>query len=181
MIDHEKFREGDHKYFAEIVRANGLMVRRVCLFFEKSEDERDDLVQGIFTLAYKHRRSFRGDGPFAAWLHRLSTNHCLSVYRSRKAERLGIESIVAKDGIQKIHPKTRDPEEEFDRKEAERILRESVDALPEKEREAIVLRFLEGRTPTEVAERMKITKASVRSNISRGLKRLRGILKGEKK
>ncbi len=180
MIDLERFWGGDHRYFADTIRAHGPAVKRVCLSFRKSEDETDELVQGIFALVYEKRRTFRGDGPFAAWLNRVSINHCLSIHRSRKAETTALETLVARGGIRNVHRKTRNPAEELDRREAERALWKALDALPEKEREAIVLRFIEGRTPSECAEEMKITKASVRSNTSRGIKRLRGILKGDK-
>ena len=93
---------------------------------------------------------------------------------------MGIESMAARGGFEGIHPHPPDPSRELGRKEEERALWAALDALPDKEREAIILRLIERRSPTEVAAEMKIEKASVRSNTCRGIKRLRGILKGGK-
>jgi RNA polymerase sigma-70 factor (ECF subfamily) len=172
MFDSERFREGDHPYFAEIIRVHGPAVRAVCRTYAESEDELDDLLQGVFTLVYRKRRSYRGDGPFAAWIYRLATNHCVSVHRARKARQRGMETFVARDGAEGLHPKSTDPGKDLERKETKRAVWKALDALPKKERQSIVLRLIEGLSPAEVAEKMKITKTSVRSNTNRGKKRL---------
>ncbi len=105
-------------------------------------------------------------------------NHCTDVYRARTAERKGLENFQARGGLRDLHRRLRNPDEDLAKKEAERILWCGLDALPNKEKEAIVLRLIEGRPPKEVSAEMKIEKASVRSNISRGIKRMRGILGG---
>ena len=176
MIDRERLRSGDHQYFAEIIRSFGPVVRLICLAYGDSEDEADDLRQEVWTLVYQKRRTYRGDGPFSAWLGRLTTRHCIDNYRKKRASRRGLESLVARGGLKGIHSGSPDPGEYLERKTAERNLWEALDALPGKEREAIVLRLLERRSPTEVATQMKIEKASVRSNISRGIRRLKGIM-----
>jgi len=178
MVDRERFREGDHQYFEEIIRDHQRAVKAVCLSYGESDDDVKDLLQEVWALAYKKRRSFRDDGSLGGWLCRLATNHCTDDYRARRAERKGLEGFKAREGLRDLHRRPRDPGEELDQKEAERTLWKALDALPDKEREAIVLRLIEGRPPKEVADEMKIGKASVRSNISRGIRRLRGIIGG---
>jgi len=181
MIDRERFWIGDHEYFAEIIRDYGRIVTAVCRSFGETEDEEEDLIQGVWMLVYEKRRSFRGKGTFAGWLHRIAKNHCTDVYRTRKAERKGMEIFVARGGANDLHGRPRNPGEALEKRDNERALQTALDALPEKEREAIILRFLQCRSPAEVAKVMEIGKASVRSNISRGVKRLRGIIGGGEK
>jgi len=181
MIDPERFWEGEHEYFAEIIRAFGPGVRRAVRAFSESEDDVDDLFQEIFTLVYEKRRKFRGDGPFAAWLNRVVINHCVSHYRKKRAEKKGLEELMARGAAEGVHSKPRSPEGEMDREEAVRRVWIGLEALPDKEFEAVVLRLIEGHSPREVSEAMGINKASVRSNISRGLRRLRRILQGDEK
>ena len=181
MVDRERFREGNHQYFSEVIRDYGRVVKAVCLSYAESEDDVSDLIQECWTLAYEKRHSFRAEGSFAAWLHRLTRNHCTDAYRSRTSRRQGLEKFAAMGAIQDLHRRTPSPAEELERKESERTLWNALDALPEKERDAIILRLIQRRTPGEVAEEMKIEKASVRSNISRGIKRLRGLIGGADK
>ena len=178
MVDRERLWEGDHDYFAEVVQKHSGIVRSICKSYSDSEDEVDDLLQEIWIQAYVKRRSFRGDGPFSAWLQRLATRYCIDVYRKKKAREVRRKKFLAVGGTTAIHGKASNPERDLARKEAERMLWEALDGLPEKERTSIVLRLLEQRGPTEVAKAMGIEQASVRSNISRGLKRLRGIMGG---
>ena len=178
MVDRERFWKGDHEYFEEVLRKYGRVVKAVCLNYGESEDEVDDLVQEIWTLVYVKRRTFRGDGLFSAWLYRIATHHCIDVYRKRKAEKKGLDNFVASGGVEDIHRRPPDAAVESGRNQAKRTLWKALDTLPDKEREAIVARLIEGKSPTEVAEEMKIEKASVRSNNSRGIRRLRGIIGG---
>ena len=139
-----------------------------------------DLVQGVWTQVYEKRRSYSGRGSFAGWLQQLTKHHCTDVYRAQRAERRGFEKLVAQGGIEEIHNYPPSPEEDLERREAEKRIWDAMDHLPAKEREAITLRLLRQMSPDEVAEEMGIEKASVRSNISRGTKRLMRIIGGEK-
>ena len=178
MIDLERFHDGDHKYFSDLIREYGRVAKAVCLSFGDSEDDVDDLLQEVWKLVYEKRRSYRGNGTLGGWLFRLATHHCIDTYRKGVSERKGMEKVVARGGINELHSSSRDPERDLDRKEAEKVLWRALDALPRKERQSIVLRLLECRSPLEVATEMGIGKGSVRSNISRGIKRLRGIMGG---
>jgi len=176
MIDTRRLRDGDPEYFATLIREHGRVVKAVCLSFAESQDDVDDLLQEVWTLIYQKRRTHRGEGSFAAWAHRVAKRHCIDVYRKRTSERSGLEWFVRNGGATDIHGKDPTPGEEMDRREAERTIWEALDALPEKQREAIVLRLIEGRSPAQVSHQMKIDKVSVRSNISRGIKRMRSII-----
>lgn len=180
MVDRRRLWGGDHDYFMEIIREDGRVVSRVCQGFAENNDDMKDLVQGVWGIAYEKRRSFRGTGSFAGWLQRLAKNHCTDVYRARKAEQRGLENLVARGGIEEIHRPPVSPDTVLERKEAERMVWDALDTRPEKERDAVVLRLLQRRSPAEVAEEMKIDKASVRSNTSRGIRQLRKMLGGKK-
>jgi RNA polymerase sigma-70 factor (ECF subfamily) len=63
------------------------------------------------------------------------------------------------------------------------MLWKALDALPEKERMALILRDVEGLSTAETAEALASSETTVRSQICRGRLRLKGILenmKGEK-
>lgn len=53
----------------------------------------------------------------------------------------------------------------------------AIQELPEREKESIRLRFIGDQTTAEVAEIMGIDATTVRSNTSRGLRRLRDLIK----
>ncbi|HXS81481.1 MAG TPA: RNA polymerase sigma factor, partial [Methylomirabilota bacterium] len=65
------------------------------------------------------------------------------------------------------------PAELVERAELQRLLVESVLALDEGERTAILLRYFEGLSAEEIAQRSRVPAGTVRSRLSRGLERLR--------
>jgi len=178
MIDRRRFWHGDPGYFKEVIRQHGPVVTAVCRAFGESEDDTMDLVQQVWIRAYLKRGQFRGDGPLGAWLCRIARHLCTDVHRARQLQAGKARNFFVEGGIDEVHPPPDRPDEEMERRENEQQLWVMLDALPDKEREAIVLKILEERSPEEVAEQMNIAKASVRSNISRGLARMRGIIKG---
>lgn len=180
MVDRERLKNGDHQYFAEVIREHNRVVAAVCRSFGADEDEAEDLIQEVWILVYEKRKNFTGKGSFSSWLHRLAYNYCTDVARQGRARRGRSEDFFTRGGVHEIHRHPPNPEEELERKEAYRALWAVLAGLPIKEKEAIVLRLFERREPEEVADEMGIEKASVRSNISRGIKRLRGIMGGPK-
>lgn len=179
MVDLEKLRIGDQSYFAQIIREHNRVVAAVCRGYGESEDDVKDLVQEVWILAYQKRRKYHGRGSFGAWVNRLAVNHCIDVYRRRRAETRGLEAFVTRGGVEAIHGIQGRPGQELIKEEAVQALWRAMDSLPEREREAIVLRLIECRSPAEVSREMRIDKASVRSNISRGIRRLRRKMGGK--
>lgn len=86
MIEVERFREGDHGYFAEIMRGYGPLVLKICSSFSSSEEHVQDLFQEIWTRVYERRRSYRAEGSFEAWLSRVAKNQCVTTTERGETE-----------------------------------------------------------------------------------------------
>lgn len=67
-------------------------------------------------------------------------------------------------------------DEEMIRQERMLMVRMAIDGLPEKQRTAIQLRDIEGKSYKEIAEVMNISEADVKVTIFRGRETLRGKL-----
>jgi len=178
MVDLGKLWSGDHAYFKKVVRDHNGLVARICRAFGESGDDRDDLIQEVWILVYQKRRKFTGNGAFSGWLSRLTANHCRDVYRRRQRRDRKQESFLAGKGLEGLHKGTPDPSQDLEKKEAERALWIGLNALPDRQREAIVLRIIEGKSPGEVAREMGINQGSVRSLIHRGIQHLKSIMGG---
>jgi RNA polymerase sigma-70 factor (ECF subfamily) len=155
----EAVRRGDQQAFGRLYDLYGPMVHGILLARVPWNDV-DDLVQDVFLHAFKRLQTLRDDNAFGGWLAMITRNRAIDYHRrSREMEELPL------DLAQSAHSGAADA----DAAEAIQLIR----TLPEAYRETLVLRFVEGMTGPEIAERTGLTPSSVRVNLHRGMKLLR--------
>ena len=125
----------------------------------------EDLVQEAFVRMYGRFRDLRNPDAFEVYLRRTVVNLARSHFRHRKVERKYLEGA----GQTERSVATPDVGE---RDELWTVLQ----ALPERQRTAIVLRFYEDLSEVATAEVMGCPVGTVKSLVSRGLERLRAIV-----
>lgn len=149
-------RRGDQLAFERLYQLYGPMVHGILLARVPSSDVHD-LVQDVFMHAFKRLHTLRDENAFGGWLAMITRNRAIDFHRrSRETEELPLDLAQASAA-------------DAEANEAMELIR----ALPEAYRETLVLRFVEGMTGPEIAERTGLTPASVRVNLHRGMKLLR--------
>jgi RNA polymerase sigma-70 factor (ECF subfamily) len=172
MFDAERFAAGDDRYVEDVIREHSPMVLMVCQAYARDYDHAQDLYQEIWRTVWTKAKSFRGDGSFRAWLHRVATNVCRTDARTRK-KALEVRDAMANE------PNTWsqvDPMHATHLRELQRAILRALPQLTPGERQALTLRVLEGRRPDEVARIMNITPATVRSHVRHALNHLREMM-----
>jgi RNA polymerase sigma-70 factor (ECF subfamily) len=76
---------GDDTAFATLVRAHERPVFRHCYRMLGSGPDAEDAVQDALERAWRRLATFDGSGSFGGWLHRIATNVCLDMLRTRRA------------------------------------------------------------------------------------------------
>jgi RNA polymerase sigma-70 factor, ECF subfamily len=153
----EAVRRGDQSAFGRLYDLYGPMVHGI-LLSRVPWDEVDDLVQDVFLHAFKKLHTLRDDHAFGGWLAMITRNRAIDYHRrSHETEELPTELAQTGGGARR------------EAAEAMALIR----TLPEAYRETLTLRFVEGMTGPEIAERTGLTPASVRVNLHRGMKMLR--------
>ncbi|MEV4131316.1 SigE family RNA polymerase sigma factor [Dactylosporangium sp. NPDC049742] len=135
---------------------------RTAFLLTGSRHAAEDLLQSSLLKVMRHWD--RVDEPFA-YVRRVMVNQRTSIWRRlRNAEVLTGE------------PPDRPGVDPSDQVLARRMLLEALDGLPARMRAVLVLRYWEDLTETETASLLGISVGSVKSQASRGLARLRGVL-----
>jgi RNA polymerase sigma-70 factor (ECF subfamily) len=159
----EAVRRGDRESFGQLYDLYAPMVHGI-LLARVPWGEVDDLVQDVFLVAFKKLENLREAGAFGGWLAMIARNRAMDFHRRKRETEELPETLAQKVSV--------------DREATEAL--ELIRALPEAYRETLVLRLVEGMTGPEIAERTGLTPASVRVNLHRGMKLLRGKLGLEK-
>lgn len=124
---------------------------------------------------YRNLNKFAYRSSLSTWLYSIALNTCRnrlsSSYRKRR---------VSIDGFENIHRAGDecDPQFLIERSEGEKAVRKAISRLPEEERILIIMRDLEERSYEEITEITGVKTGTVKSRISRGRHRLRGLLEG---
>lgn len=161
--------DGDLSAFEQIVARYEARVLAVATRILGRRDEARDVAQEVFLRAFKYLHRLDLQKPVQPWLLRITVNVCRDAARQRT--RRG-HTFVALD-TPNIIDRAPDPHAGLVDKQERLVLRQALDTLPEKERLAIVLRDVEGLSTAEVAELLRSSETTVRSQVSRGRLRLR--------
>ena len=130
----------------------------------------EDLTQDTFIRAFDRLADFRGDAPFAGWLHRVATSVILTGLRKRKRVQ-EMESV--RDDLEWASGPgpTSDPD-------LKRSLLRAVEQLDDNHRLVFVMHDMEGFTHREIATVMDAPVGTIKARLSRARQKLRDALDG---
>ncbi|MEP2534151.1 RNA polymerase sigma factor [Shimia sp.] len=135
--------------------------------------EAEDVSQEALIRLWKIAPEWRqGEAKVTTWLYRVVANLCTD--RLRKTRGVGLDSIAepaddAKGPLETMQEKAR-----LD------ALQAALATLPERQRQAVVLRHIEGLGNPEIAEVLEISVEAVESLTARGKRMLAKALAGQK-
>jgi RNA polymerase sigma-70 factor (ECF subfamily) len=127
----------------------------------------EDVVQETHLEAARKLDAFDPEGPasFYRWLVGIARNKVLEAARAQRAKKRAIQEPLAHDP----HAAQTSPSGRVMRAERAVLLGSALDELPEAQAEAVRLRYLEGLSVAECAERMERSTSAVKSLVTRGL------------
>ena len=124
-------------------------------------EDAKDASQAVFLRLHKYLYQLDENRCFASWLYRMTVNVCRDMNRSRMRH-----PAMSLADAGEIAAAALGAEEMIERSQQNQMIAEALNALPEKERAAIVLRDIEGLTTREVARILGSSEVTVRSQIS---------------
>ena len=170
----ERCLQRDNAAWEEIVSRFRRRVFHIAYKFTGRHAEAEDLTQEIFLKLFKSLDKFHRDADFSTWLSSVARNYCIDHYRASKREKeVVVEDLVAFD----LAPSSfGNPYRALEDQDRRSLLRRGLDQLPEKLRQAVVLRDLQGLSYQEMADQLKLPEGTVKSRINRGREELMRLL-----
>lgn len=177
-VDVARLQGRDRAEWARVVRLATPNLRGAVRTFATDDADVDDLLQKCWIRVVNQIDKFSSldsDGTaslssFTGWAVVVSLNYCKDLYRAKKRARQ--PAAVSLDGLGELPGGGPDPEELFRQRQLQQAVWEALGTLPEREREAIVLTYCEGRSTAEVAAALHVSPASVRRLVHRATYKL---------
>jgi RNA polymerase sigma-70 factor (ECF subfamily) len=133
-----------------------------------------DLTQETFIKALQHQEQLKDEQKAAHWLSRIATNTAIDFLRRNSRA-----TFCEIDEAPESH--TESPEQELLRGEHRQYLEDGLRLLSPRERQALLLRDVEGLPAEQVASILDCSKATVRSHIANARTKLRRYMERRKR
>jgi len=166
----------DAQQFEVFMRNYQDMVFSTAMRLLASEAEAEDIAQEVFLKAYERFDELHDDPKSGGWLKTVTTNLCLN-HLSRYRFRWKFFSELANDSEEFDAPIDLPAEntgiDELEKRDRAMMVDEALRKLPAAQRVPLVLYHLEGFSYEEIAERLEVSLAKVKTDIFRGREALR--------
>lgn len=169
----QRAKEGDFTAFERLFERHRTMVYRFAYQMVPRRDDAEDLVQEAFVRAYQNLPRYRDEAKFTTWLLRIVMNLCTDQARMSN-RRQALEQQEASGALgwmtQNI---AEDPVDNLAADERVLALRKALNALPEHHRTMIVLRDIQEKEYSEIAEILNCTVGGAKLRVLRARRALR--------
>jgi RNA polymerase sigma factor (sigma-70 family) len=160
----KQYAGGDESAFTTLFERYVHLVYSTALRQARNPSHAEEITQAVFILLARKAKSLSPKTVLSGWLYqaaRLTTSSLIKreIRRQRREQEVYMQTLTEPDTSlwEQISP----------------LLDDAMGRLGEKDRNAIVLRFFENRTPQEVAAALKLNEVTARKRVSRALEKLR--------
>lgn len=161
---------GDAELYALLVERHQAVLYRHAVGMVGSPDAAADLVQESLVKGYTSLESCQDPARFGAWVFRILRNRSLDYLKDRRRKNLSLE-----EGAQDV-PSLDDPAGDLDRAELARSVSAALGALPAPQREAFLLKHVEGHSYEEMAEMLGGSVSALKMRVMRAREALQAML-----
>jgi RNA polymerase sigma-70 factor (ECF subfamily) len=174
-------RANDPAAVASLVRTETPRLLSIARRILRNEEDAKDAVQNGFISALSSLDRFEGGSQISTWLHRIVVNCALMKLRSARCRpEESIDDLLPgfeEDGHVSIPAAEWVPADRLVmRDEVHRLVRASIDRLPESYRTVLLLRDIEELSTEETAQALGITPVAVKFRLHRARQALRTLL-----
>jgi RNA polymerase sigma-70 factor (ECF subfamily) len=171
-------RAGDDTSFGLLLERHRRPVVHFLYRMVQNQGVAEELAQEVFLRVYRSRESYEPTAKFTTWLFRIATHVALNSIRDGKKER-NSQSLdqPGADGMERqVEDQSPNSETLLLRDVRKQEIRSAIDALPEKQRAAVLMHKFEGFDYAQIARALGSTESAVKSLLFRAYETLRARL-----
>ncbi|GJM34182.1 MAG: RNA polymerase sigma factor [Saprospiraceae bacterium] len=162
---------GDRQAFQKLYALFGDKVYNTAITYAQDKEDAEEITQDVFTSIFRNAAKFKGDAAVNTWIYRITVNTSLNHLKRKKRF-----SFLKFGQLELQKPDFDHPGILLEKKEDAKALFKVIDSLPDKQKTAFILSFVEELPRQEVADIMELSLKAVESLLQRAKANLRGKL-----
>jgi len=166
---------GDTDAYGRLVVKYQAAVYATAYYYVGRHGEAEDIAQEAFLAAFRGLRRVRDPARFGPWLREISCRTAANWLR-RNGARLEMETPLPFRRTVSIEDARKGPQGMLEAHELQMRVRKAIDALPERYRLPVILRYLQELSYDEIGEFTGDTRDEIRGILQRAGRQLREIL-----
>ncbi|MEJ8554853.1 RNA polymerase sigma factor [Tepidibacter sp. Z1-5] len=167
--------DGDVDAFEKLIDKYKQTSYNIALGIVKNPDDAMDISQEALIKVYRYIKNFNQKSSFSTWLYRIVMNTCLDyIKKNEKNKVIPINEEIINNQETYIES---NPEKILDKKIETQQIRDAIEKLSPIQKNAIILRDIQGFSYEEIANITECSLGTVKSRIKRGRENLKEILK----
>lgn len=163
-------KKGDRSAFEVLMRKYYARILNFIYRFLGNRQIAEDLTQDVFMKVYKSAFRYRPRSQFQTWLYTIAKNACLNQLRRKRTMLVSLDQTFHASDHElrtEIADPDANPDRELLQKERAAMIRAAVNALPDNQRMALILRRYENFSYAQIAATLNVTDKAVKSLLSR--------------
>ena len=164
------YQHGDQGAFARLVVRYQARLQGMCWNYLHDFEMVEDVMQDTFCQVLQRTPSVTDGFNVSAWVHRIAANLCIDELR-RRARRSAVHVSADTAGPAMLQVIDADrsgrPDEALELDMTRRLVRAAILALPERQRDVLILRDVSGYSEAGTARRLGISSGSVQGLLHR--------------
>ena len=139
-------------------------IRRIVM----NHDDANDVLQNVFLKVWQKISSFEGRSKLSSWLYRIAINEALDFMRKAKQNiYLSSEAAETKSIAAQLLA-----DEFFDGNEAEALLQQALQELPDMQRTVFQLKYYEDMKYSEISEILQTSEGALKASYHLAVKKI---------
>ena len=163
---------GDRQAFDTLVKRHMQRVYSLSRGMVNRKPDAEDATQDVFTRVWIYAPRWRpGEAAFTTWLHRITMNCCYDLLRKR-----GSTDAKQTELADDLASGEKDGEAKYAERQENARIRDALQQLPERQRMAVTLCYLQEMTNAEAAQVMEVHIKALEGLLVRARRALRPVL-----
>ncbi|WKN42748.1 RNA polymerase sigma factor [Tunicatimonas pelagia] len=162
---------GKERALAMLYERYSEKVYNTALSYTKNAEDAEEITQDVFVKIFRKAATFEGKSSLTTWIYRIVVNTSLTYVKKRNRFSFFTSPPKPSESIDFVHPGVL-----LENKENAFALYKAMDCLPDSQKTAFILSFIEELPRQKVADIMKVSLKAVESLLQRAKKNMRSEL-----
>jgi len=176
----EKAREGDTRAFDELVTRHSRRIYGLIYNMTSNHEDTNDLMQDVFTRAFRSLKRFQGRSKFSTWLYSVAVNLTLNFLKKRNRRTMmsldDVNNGIVNNEVFIDISNRSNPVQQAEIHEIQKRLNKALQTLSEDHRAVVTMFDIQQLPHVEISRILGVSEGTVRSRLFYAHRHLQSLL-----